>query len=209
LNGVARTQRKEIFAMRTRIVMLTLAVAGIAAAVQAGSIAGTVQVSGVSSAAGAVVYIDRIEGQTFEPPPDPVVMDQKGKVFEPRVLPVLVGTTVDFLNSDPFTHNVFTPDPCPESFDLGGWATGEIRSHTFSQPCVATILCNTHPEMDGYVLALETPYFAVTGPDGGYRINEVPDGDYTVVVWHERLRKNHTASVLVSGETEADFVLKR
>lgn len=201
--------RKESLAMRTRIVMLTLAVTGIVAAAHAGAITGTVQIRGVSNASGAVVYLDKIDGQTFEAPAEPVVMDQKGKEFVPRILPVLVGTTVDFLNSDPFTHNVFTPDPCPESFDLGGWAMGEIRSHTFSQPCVATILCNTHPEMDGYVLVLETPYFAVTGPDGSYRIDEVPDGDYTVVVWQERLRRNHTASVSVSGETEADFALER
>jgi plastocyanin len=195
--------------MRKKIISLTVVTVAIATTLQAGSITGTVQVSGVSSNAGAVVYIDKIEGQTFEPPSEPVVMDQKGKVFLPRILPVLVGTTVDFLNSDPFTHNVFTPDPCPESFDLGAWPTGESRSHTFSQPCVATILCNTHPEMDGYVLALETPYFAVTGPDGSYRIDEVPDGDYSVVVWHERMRRNSTASVSVSGETDASFTLKR
>jgi plastocyanin len=195
--------------MPRQLILITLLSLALATSVNAGSIIGTVQVTGRSSHADAVIYIGKIEGETFSPPSEPAVMDQKGKLFVPRVLPVLVGTTVDFLNSDPFAHNVFTPDPCPESFDLGGWPTGEVRSHTFSVPCVAVILCNKHPEMDGFVVAVETPYFAVTAEDGTYRIEDVPDGDYTLVVWHERFKKNHTARVSVHGETRADFTLKK
>ncbi len=136
-------------------------------------------------------------------------MDQNGKVFVPRILPVLAGTRVDFLNSDPFAHNVFTPDDCPEPFDLGSWPTGEARSFTFTDPCVAVILCNVHPEMDAFVVTVETPYFAVSSEDGSYQIDEVPDGDYTLVVWHERFKKNHSAEVSVRGDTVADFTLKR
>ncbi len=191
-----------------RLFVALLALVGGATPLIAGAISGTVQVSGASGG-GAVVYIDKIEGASFEPPAESVVMDQTGKVFVPRVLPVLVGTTVDFLNSDPFTHNVFSPDPCPEQFDLGGWATGEVRSHTFTEPCVAVILCNVHPEMDAYVVAVETPYFAVSGDGGSYAINEVPDGIYTIAVWHERLKKPHKQSITVSGATTQDFSLSR
>jgi plastocyanin len=182
---------------------------GFSVSAYAGTIHGTVAASGLRSSAGAVVYIDKIEGKTFTPPAEPVVMDQNGKVFVPRILPVLVGTQVDFLNSDPFAHNVFTPDDCPEPFDLGSWATGETRSYTFSAPCVAVVLCNVHPEMDAYVVAVETPYFAVTEPDGSYRIEDVPDGEYTVKVWHERFKKDHAAAVAVNGDTLANFTLKR
>lgn len=191
-----------------KVFVALLALACTAVPLTAGSITGTVQVSGASRG-GAVVYIDAIEGASFEPPAESVVMDQTGKVFVPRVLPILVGTTVDFLNSDPFSHNVFSPDPCPEQFDLGGWAAGEVRSHTFTEPCVAVILCNVHPEMDAYVLAVETPYFAVSGEDGSYAIKDLPDGTYTVAVWHERLKKRHTQPITVSGATTQDFSLSR
>jgi plastocyanin len=187
---------------------MTAALLAIASSALAGSISGTVTATGMRSNADAVVYVDKIEGKTFPAPAEPVVMDQKGKVFLPKVLPVLVGTTVDFLNSDAFAHNVFTPDKCADKFDLGSWPTGETRSHTFDKPCAAVMLCNVHPEMVGYVVAVETPYFAVTKEDGSYTIADVPDGTYTVSVWHERLKKQ-SQEVQVKGSTTADFTLKR
>jgi plastocyanin len=168
---------------------MAAAVLGMATGALAGEISGNVTATGMRSNADAVVYVDKIEGKTFPAPTEPVVMDQKGKVFLPKVLPVLVGTTVDFLNSDAFAHNVFTPDKCADKFNLGSWPTGEARSHTFEKPCAAVMLCNVHPEMVGYVVAVETPYFAVTKEDGSYTISGVPDGSYTVSVWHERLKK--------------------
>lgn len=174
----------------------------------AGSISGTVTATGLRSNADAVVYVERVEGKEFPAPAEPVVMDQKAKVFLPKVLPVVVGTTVDFLNSDPFAHNVFTPDECADEFNLGSWATGETKSHTFDEPCAAVMLCNVHPEMVGYVVAVDTPYFAVTDAEGHYSIEGVPDGTYTVSVWHERLKKQ-SQEVTVEGATTLDITLKR
>lgn len=187
---------------------MTAALLAIASSALAGSISGTVTATGMRSNADAVVYVDKIEGKTFPAPAEPVVMDQKGKVFLPKVLPVLVGTTVDFLNSDAFAHNVFTPDKCADKFDLGSWPTGEKRSHTFDKPCAAVMLCNVHPEMVGYVVAVETPYFAVTNEDGSYTISSLPDGTYTVTVWHERL-KTQSQEIQIKGSATADFTLKR
>lgn len=194
--------------MRKTILFLALALLVACSTLYAGSITGTVKSTGMSDNANAVVYIEKIDGTTFPAPKKPVVMDQKGKEFVPRVLPILVGTQVDFLNSDPFAHNVFTPDGCAESFDLGSWPTGEARSFTFRKPCEAVVLCNVHAEMVAYVLALETPYFAVTEAAGAYQISDVPDGEYTVSVWHERLNKA-SKLVTVKGETRADFILKK
>jgi plastocyanin len=193
--------------MRKKTVFLSLVVIVASAPLYAGSIKGTVTSTGMSDNANAVVYIGKIGGKTFPAPQEPVVLDQRGKEFVPFVLPVLVGTQVDFLNSDPFAHNVFTPDGCAESFDLGSWPSGEIRSYTFKKPCEAVVLCNVHAEMVAYVLALETPYSAVTDAAGVYTIPDVPDGEYTVVVWHERLDKA-SKRVTVNGETQADFTLK-
>lgn len=173
----------------------------------AGSITGTVMCTGMRDNADAIVFIEKIPDRTFPPPEESVLMDQRGKEFLPRVLPIVVGTTVEFKNSDPFNHNVFTPDKCAGSFDLETWPTGETRGYTFTQPCEAAMLCNVHPEMMASILVVETPYFAVTEKDGSYTMPDVPDGTYEVSVWHEMLPKM-TQTVSVSGESSADFTLK-
>jgi plastocyanin len=180
----------------------------VSSTLHAGSITGKVTCTGVRDNANAVVYVERIEGKNFPPPKDPVVLNQKGKEFVPHVIPVQVGTTVNFVNGDPIAHNVFTPDKCAGKFDLGSWPQGETRSHTFTEPCDAVMLCKLHPEMDGYVIVIETPYFAVTDAKGAYVIPGVPDGTYNLSVWHERLKKQ-TRSVIVRGGTTADFTLTR
>jgi len=189
-------------------VMAAVAALVMPGAAGAGELRGKVTVAGVRSSADAVVYIEAVAGKTFTPPAAHVTMDQKNMLFVPRVLPVLVGTTVDFLNSDPVRHNVFTPDKCAEKFNLGSWPQGETRSFTFKQPCVATLLCNVHPEMEAFVVAVPTPFFAVTGPEGAYVIKDLPDGAYTVKVWHPKA-KEASQPVNVTGATAADFEVKR
>jgi plastocyanin len=173
----------------------------------AGSITGTVKCTGARDNADAVVYVDQVPGKTFSPPATHALMDQKNMVFIPHVLPVLVGTTVDFLNSDPLQHNVLTPDKCAERFNLGSWAKGQSRSYTFKRPCVATMLCIVHPEMEAFVVAVPTPYFAVTDKSGTYTITAVPDGQYTLKVWHPKLKAT-SLQVTVAGETRVDAELK-
>ena len=188
--------------------ILTLALLAAAAPAGASSLEGTVKTPSGRGAGDAVVYLDEIPGKTFPPPSAHQRVDQKEMVFTPHVLPVLVGTTVDFVNSDPLLHNVFSPDKCAEKFNLGSWPQGQVRSYTFKQPCAATLLCNVHPEMEAFVVAVPTPYFAVTAEDGGYTITEVPDGAYTVKVWHPKLKET-SRQVTVAGATTADFELKK
>lgn len=133
-----------------------------------------------------VVFIERVASGKFTAPAAHAVIDQKGKLFSPHVLPVLVGTTVDYLNGDDFEHSVFSPDG--EKYDLGKWGKGQKRSYTFKQAGVYTQLCNLHPEMIGYVIAVETPYFALADKQGAFQIREVPAGTWALKVWNERLR---------------------
>jgi plastocyanin len=186
-----------------RIVMCAVFVLG-AGQLLAGEIRGKVACEGLSDSGNAVVYVGKIAGKTFAPPKEHVTIDQANRVFQPHVLPVLVGTTVDFLNSDPYGHNVFSPDACAEKFNLGTFPKGERKSHTFKKECFAALLCIVHPEMEGFVAALPTPYFAVTNADGSYVIKDVPDGSYTVKVWHPKLKAAEKA-VTVQGTTPADF----
>lgn len=179
-----------------------------AACLFAGDIHGKVSCKGVRDSGDAVVYVTAVPGKTFPAPKEHARVDQANLVFSPHVLPVLVGTTVDFLNSDAVLHNVFSPDACAEKFNLGTWPKGEIRSYQFKKDCVATLLCKVHPEMEGFVVAVPTPYFAVTKADGSYRIADVPDGAYTVKVWHPKLKATQKA-VTVAGATAAEFEISK
>jgi plastocyanin len=174
----------------------------------AGDIHGKVACKGVRDSADAVVYVAAIPGKTFAPPEAHGKIDQMNLVFSPHVTAVLVGTTVDFLNSDAVLHNVFSPDSCADKFNLGTWPKGQSKSFQFKKECAATLLCKVHPEMEAFVVAVPTPYFAVTKADGSYTIANVPDGAYTVKVWHPKL-KAAEKPVKVAGATALDFEIAK
>jgi len=187
------------------VVAILLALPSLAGA---GELKGTVKAVGARDNADAVVYVDALPGKSFPPPSAHALMDQKNIVYVPRVLPVLAGTTVDFKNSDAVLHNVFSPDKCADKFNLGSWPQGQIRSYTFKTPCMATLLCNVHPEMEAFVVALPTPYFAVTDKSGAYAIKDLPDGSYTVRVWHPKLKET-SKPVAVAGVATVDFEIRK
>jgi plastocyanin len=189
------------------IVLILAIVAGFALAASAGTISG--QVSGVAGP--SVVYVDTISGKTFPASSQHPVIDQKGLVFQPHLTAVQVGTTVDFLNSDSVAHNVFWTSIGGNkklNHNLGTWPKGERKSFKFDTPGAVPILCNVHPEMSAYLVVVPTPYFATSDQAGNYKIENVPDGSYTVIAWHEGA-KNQSKPVSVSGDTKADFTLSK
>lgn len=193
--------------MKRNVVITVVIVAAFSLAASAGTISG--KVAGVAGE--SVVYVDTIAGKTFPPPAQHPLIDQKGLLFQPHITVVLAGTTVDFLNSDNVAHNVFWTSVGGNKklgHNLGTWPKGEKRSFKFDTPGAAPLLCNVHPEMAGYVVVSPTPYFAVTDKSGAYKIENVPDGSYTVVAWHEGA-KNQSKPVTVSGDTKADFTLSK
>jgi plastocyanin len=158
-----------------------------------------------------VVYVDSIAGKTFPAPEKHALMDQKGLLFQPHILVVQQGQTVDFLNSDNVQHNVFWPSIGGDKkagHNLGTWPKGEKKSWKFDHPGAAALLCNVHPEMAGYVVVSPTPYYAETDASGNYTIKDVPDGSYTVTAWHEGA-KPKSQPVKVSGTTKSDFTLSK
>lgn len=193
--------------MKAKLIIIALLVAGLNVAVWAGSIEG--KVSGVSGT--SAVYVDAIPGKTFPPPEKHAVMDQKGLQFEPHVLVVQQGQTVDFLNSDSVQHNVFWPSIGGDKkagHNLGTFPKGEKRSWKFDHPGVAPLLCNVHPEMSAYVVISPTPYYAETDAAGNYAIKDIPDGSYTVIAWHEGA-KPKSQPVKVAGATKSNFTLSK
>jgi plastocyanin len=190
--------------MKRNLAALVLAVLALSLLASAGSISG--KVSGVS-----VVYVDAIAGKTFPAPEKHFLMDQKGLLFQPHIMAVPVGATVDFLNSDNVAHNVFWPSVSGNKklgHNLGTWPKGQKKAFKFEQPGVVPLLCNVHPEMSGYIVVSPTPYYAESDAAGNYKIENVPDGKYTVTAWHEG-SKPQSKPVTVAGETKADFILSK
>ncbi len=153
-------------------------------AAHAGSISGKARCRGIPDSSDIVLYAERESPETITPPPTPVILDQINLRFVPHVLPVVVGTTVVFPNSDELRHNVFSFSSA-KRFNLGIYPKGASRQVTFDRPGEVALLCNIHLEMSAYVLVLQTPHFTVTHRDGGYNIKNVPAGKYTVKAWHE------------------------
>lgn len=191
---------------RTGITVLaTILLFSIAAS--AGTISG--KVSGMNGP--SVVYIEAIPGKTFLPPTAKQQIDQRRILFRPHILVVQQGTTVDFMNSDPVAHNVYWTAINGNKklgHSLGTWPQGQTRSFKFDDVGVVPLLCVVHPEMAGYIVVAPTPYFALSDKDGNYKIENVPNGSYTVTAWHEGA-KNQSKPVTVSGDSKADFILTK
>jgi plastocyanin len=195
-----------------RTLLVFLCVTFAATMAWAAEIKGQVTASGIPSPANIAVYIGQIPGKTFTPPTKHVVMDQKDLKFIPHVLVVLKGTTVDFMNDDNTLHNVFWPDIGGNrklARNLGTWPKGQHKSFTFDNLGSASLLCNVHQEMSGYVVVVPTPYFAVTDAQGNYVIKDVPAGHYTLKAWSEE-GKPVTQSVDVgAGTTTVNLTVRR
>ena len=126
----------------------------------------------------SVVYLETAPQGAFEDPGRTrASLDQKDEAFVPYVLPVAVGTIVDFPNRDRTYHNVFSLSRV-KSFDLGRYARGQSKAVRFDRPGVVRVFCDIHSHMSAYVLVFAHRFFAATDPDGRYRIEGIPPGSY-------------------------------
>lgn len=197
-------------AMKTLgVISITLILAG---AGQAGSIKGKVSVQGLKSPENIAVYVDAIPGKKFDPPGDHASIDQRKMSFMPRVTVVVQGTTVDFVNSDSVGHNVYWPSVGGNkklAHNLGTWPKGDKKSFQFTDPGAASLLCNVHPEMSGFIVVTATPYFAVTDSDGAYEIKDVPPGTYTLKTWSEDGKVTTQSVTVTDGTANVDLTVKK
>ena len=180
--------------------------------VAAGTVrAGTIHGKVVGAKGESAVYIDAIAGKVFSAPAPHVLIDQKGLMFNPHLIVIEQGTTVDFQNSDSVAHNVFWSAVSGNKklgHNLGTWPRGEKRSFKFDDPGVVPLLCNVHPDMSGFIVVSPTPYFAKTDKTGAFTIENIPDGNYTLTAWNEGT-KSHSVQVTVSGDTKSDVTLSK
>lgn len=220
-----------------RLILLLALCLGLLRPVSAGQIVGTVRAQGKTgsdSEAGGGKYASRkfkfveridysqlrdfvvyIEGPvaTNAPPSKPLEVathrriDQRGAVFSPHVLPVVVGTTVEWPNYDEIFHNVFSISEA-QPFDLGLYKHPEVKRVRFEKAGRVDAFCSIHKAMNCIILVLENPFFAAADSDGRYRIANVPAGRYKLKAWHERLPSvTREITVPEEGEVRVDFTL--
>ncbi len=140
-----------------------------------------------NASAGVVALVRVGPGvRMFEPARGRATLDQIDKTFIPALLPIVVGTTVEFPNHDEIYHNVFSYSRA-KRFDLGRYASDETRSVTFDTPGVVRIFCEIHSFMRATIVVLPTPHFAIVDDTGGFEVRDVPAGEYQLLLWHEGL----------------------
>ena len=139
-----------------------------------------------TAAASTVVWLMPLGSAGDSTPVAPMhaVLTQKNKMFEPHLLVVTRGSSVDFPNRDPWFHNVFSLFN-GKRFDLGLYEAGTSRTVHFDRDGVSFIFCNIHPEMSAVIVVLGSRYFATTDKAGDFTIPDVPPGSYTLHVWNE------------------------
>ena len=159
--------------------------------------------------ANAFVYVKSglPAGATFSAPTEPVVIDQDGCLYKPRVFGLMVGQPLEIRNSDPVLHNIKAVPSANRGFNISQPTQGMKTTRTFDTPEVMVPLeCNVHGWMNAYVGVMSHPFYAVSGEDGTFRITGLPAGTYEIEAWHEKLG-TQTMSVTVTdgGTATADF----
>jgi plastocyanin len=136
-------------------------------------------------------------GKSMRKSPATFQMMTRGKMLVPHVLAIPVGSTVEFPNDDPISHNLFSLSSS-NSFDLGLYRKGAGKSHKFDVPGLVNVYCNVHPNMSSVIHVMSTPYYVFADASGNYAITDVPPGKYRLVAWNELGGQTETP-VEVSG----------
>ena len=155
----------------------------------------------------AIVYVDGVQATV-----PPALLSERYKIasqnksFTPHVQAVPVGGIVSFPNLDNIMHNVFSISG-GNRFDLGLYKSGASKTQQFQNPGLVRIYCNIHPQMSAFVLVLANPYFTWVRPDGSFRIDHVPSGNYTLKVWHEQAQAEAQVRVGAGGAANIELLL--
>jgi len=158
--------------------------------------------------ANAFVYIQSgLEGKRFETVKTPVVLDQHGCMFVPHVIGIRAAQPLEVRNSDAVSHNIH-PMPANnyEWNEQQSPGTPDVQHKFARTEVMIPVKCNVHSWMHAYIGVVEHPYFAVTGPDGSFELPNVPPGDYTIAVWHEKFgEQKKQVHVAPSAPLTVDF----
>ena len=186
--------------MRTAAAVAAWALA--ASSASAGPVNGTVRTlarAGVAPAA-IVVYAEPVDAPASRAARR-VVLTQKNKTFQPRVLAVPAGSSVDFPNNDGIFHNVFSLSG-PQPFDLGLYRAGETKQRTFATPGIYRVFCNIHPQMTAMIVVTPSAFTTVAGADGRFTL-DLPPGRYKITALSERAAAVSVDATSTAGASTA------
>jgi plastocyanin len=159
-----------------------------------------------------VVYVKKEEGKDLggAAPTEPGILDQKGCMYSPHVLPVMAGQSMKIRNSDGFLHNVHGLGKDNAEFNFPQQSSGDADVTNKANKAVETykVKCDVHPWMGAWIVVLDHPFFGATGDNGEYAIKNLKDGEYTLVAWHERLGTQEQKVTVKDGKATADFKFK-
>ncbi len=158
-----------------------------------------------------VVSIKKTPDLKGDAPVAPAVLDQKGCMYEPHVVAMMVGQDLALKNSDTFLHNVHSQSTVNEPFNVGmpfKETNGIKVDSPPTKPEIFKVKCDVHPWMTAWIAVFDHPYFAVTGDDGTFTIKNLPDGTYTLQAWHELYGSQEQQITVKDGKATADFTYK-
>jgi plastocyanin len=160
-----------------------------------------------AEARNVVVYLEGDADQLAGLPADAsrrrASIAQRDERFVPHVTAVARGGTVEFPNEDDVFHNVYSLSSAagPGGFDLGRFPKGQSRGWTFHRAGTVQVFCHIHQDMSAIVLVLANPFFALPDERRHYAIEDVPEGEYTLVGWHERIKPIMRKIRVTAGQT--------
>ena len=161
--------------------------------------------------ANVVVYVKSgAEDYSFPTPTEPVSFDQKGCMYTPHVVALMVGQQLQVINSDDTTHNIHPTPADNREWNKSQPPKAPAIVETFARPEVAIpVKCNVHPWMKGYFAVMANPYYAVTDKDGKFELKNLPPGTYTVEAWQEKYGVVDQSVTIGAKESKtSDFTFK-
>ena len=189
----------------------------------AGKITGIVKTKGLRSPADILVYVVKAPPVQEDLSKTKFIMDQQNLTFNPHILPIPVGASVQFPNNDKVDHNIFSLSRT-KKFNLGSYKPGESKTVMFDKPGIVELRCDVHAEMAAYIMVLKNPYFAVTDDQGRFEIpdskqleqsgikgiKDLPEGNYILKTWHEKLKtQKQKITIPKNGDVTVEITATR
>ena len=158
----------------------------------------------------ALVFIaEGLGDRTFDPPKEPLVISQKGCLYEPHVMAVQANQPFEVVNDDPVAHNIHPTPANNREWNKAELPGAKVEEAFAREEIAIPVKCNIHPWMRGYIAVLRNPYFALTKQDGSFDLPNLPPGTYTIKAWHEKLGTvTQTVTIGPNQTKEINFVFR-
>jgi plastocyanin len=197
----------------TRCGLGLAALLGVAATATATTVAGHVDLitkggQHATDMSDVVVYVEGVDVRPKPPKTVSATITMQRKQFSPRVVVIPVGGSVEFPNTDPIFHNVFSVSG-ENRFDLELYKSPKSGINTFQHAGIVRVYCNIHPQMSAAIVVRDNPFFTKATQDGSFSIDGVPPGRYTLTAWHERAPNGVSSELIVpaTGRIEGQLTL--